>query len=406
MLLSLLLTGLLTAHADAAGQFASVTTDAAIELAHNGDYEEALDSFRRIAAGNPRDFQSRLWIGRLHLWMGHPERAEPVLRSVMLQDPSNVDVKLALGTALVAIGRYDEAVDVLEQADAQDSENPSVLAALGRAHRLAGNSTQSLVYAQRAFTMAPTTDNRLLLEASRRAHDHRVEVTSFFEDFSASAGVSDTNGTDMLANVRMTDRLRLVGRGQYQRKFGFSDQRGGLGLEWRWMPQTTLLVQGLVGPGNQVLPRADANVELSHMRRNADWTVGVRHIAFDGGAVSVVSPGVNWWASDRISLGLRYSLGMTQVDAVDTTEQGHSLSVRGSYLMYPRVWLNLGYTRGVDNFDIVSGDQLGDFPANTATGGVRFDLPSMTSIVGQYQYQSRPDSIRMNRVTFGLAQRF
>jgi YaiO family outer membrane protein len=406
MLLSLLLTGLLTAQAGATSRPPVVTTAAAIELAQNGEYEEALAAFRLIAARDSRDLEPRLWIGRLHIWMGHPERAEPVLRSVMLQDPSNVDVKLALGTALVGLERYDEAVTVLEQADEQAGDDPAVLAALGRAHRLAGNGTQSLVYAERAFTMAPTVDNRLLLEASRRAHDHRVEITSFVEDFSAGADVSDTNSTDVLANVRMTDRVRLVGRGQYQRKFGISDQRGGLGLEWRWMPRTTLFVQGLVGPGNQVLPRADANVELGHMRRNTDWTFGVRHIDFDGGAVSVVSPGVNWWASDRLSLALRYSLGITDVDNEDTSQDGHSLTVRGSYLVYPRVWLNLGYTRGVDNFDIVSGDQLGDFPANTATGGVRIDLPSLTSIVGQYQYQSRPGDIQMNRVTFALVQRF
>ena len=404
MLLSLLLTGLLTAQPGAGVQASASMRDTAVEHANNGDYEGALEEFRRLAASNPRDRESRLWIGRLHLWMGRPERAESVLRSLVLEDRASIDAKLGLALALVALERHDEAVDVLEQADEQSPENPEVLAALARAHRLAGNTTESVTYAQRSYMMAPTVDNRMLLEASRRAHEHRIESTTFFEDYGTA--VAGTRSVDFGANMRMTDRLRVIGRGQFQRKFGISDQRAGLGVEWRWLPQTTISVQGIAGPGNEVLPTVDMNVEMGHTRRNIDWTLGVRRIGFDGAAVTVLSPGATWWASDRMSFGVRYAAAATDLDTNEPVEGGHTVALRGSYLVHPRVWANVGYTRGVENFDMLSPDQLGEFNADTITGGVRVDLATLTSIVGQYQHQRRPGDIRMNRITFSIGQRF
>jgi YaiO family outer membrane protein len=402
MLLSLLLTGLLTASAEQVSQ-TPATREAAIELAQSGEYDEALDTFRRVAAANPRDIEARLWIARLHVWMGHPDRAEPVFRSVLLENPSSIDARLGVGVALVSLNRADEALEVLEPAEQLAPNDPEVLAALGRAHRLAGNTSLSLGYLERAAAMAPTMDNRLSLEQTRMLYDHRVESTSYVEDFSLP--VANTASTDFLANVRISDRLRVIGRGQFQRKFSESEQRGGLGIEWRWDGQTTMYAQALVGPGNTVLPRTDANLEVGHIRGAAEWVAGVRFIDFAGASVTVLSPGATWWPRDRVSFGLRYSLAMTNFDDVES-QTGHSATLRGSYMVYPRVWLNAGYSTGVENFDNLSPDRVGDFRANTASGGVRIDLPTFTSVFGIYEHQRRANDIKMNRVTVALVQRF
>jgi tetratricopeptide (TPR) repeat protein len=87
----------------------------AIELARGGQYVEALDAFRRLAALNPADHEARIWIARLHVWMGHPDQAEDVYRSVLLENPANLDAILGLGEVLLALNAAPDAIVVLER---------------------------------------------------------------------------------------------------------------------------------------------------------------------------------------------------------------------------------------------------------------------------------------------------
>jgi hypothetical protein len=72
---------------------------------------------------------------------------------------------------------------------------------------------------------------------------------------------------------------------------------------------------------------------------------------------------------------------------------------------------------GVDNFDLYSIDQIGEFRAKTATVGVQLLLPSLTAIVANYDYQWRGNRVtpvsspsipdqRMWRINVGLVQAF
>jgi YaiO family outer membrane protein len=401
MLLSLLLTGLLTAQAPASAQ---LTHAEAAELATSGSHEQALDAFRRIAAKNPGDREARLWIGRLHLWMGHADLAEPVFRSVMMEDPDSVDAMVGLGTALTTLHRSDEALEILQRAEAAAPQNPEVLAALGRTHRDAGQTTTSLGYLQRAVEGAPTADNRQQLRHTRIVHDHRVESASFFETYNAS--VSDAAATDLALNLRMTDRFRVLGRGQVQRKFDDTEGRGGLGLEWRWRPETAFVTQAIVGPGNEVLPEVDAYLGVDHAYGAAEWTLGYRFIRVADTEVSVVSPAVMWWQSEKLGFCIRYSLSVTSFGGDLGNDENHSVLLNGTYRLRPRVWANLGYARNNESFDTLSADRLGQFRADTALGGLRLDFTSLTSLSGQYEYQWRPENIQMGRFRLFISQRF
>ena len=404
MLLSLLLIGMLAAPQEQAPAGAPPTHAAAVELAQSGKHQEALDAFRRIAAANARDQQARIWIGRLHARMGHHDLAEPVFRSVTFENPANVEALVGLGETLAALGRVDEALEVLERAEKAAPENAAVLAALGDAHRRAGHTTASLGYLRRAVATSPTREHRESLERTRMIHGHRVESTSFVESYTAP--VADTGTADVGVNVRVTDRFRLFGRGQVQRKFSRTDQRGGLGAEWRWRPETTFTAHALVGTGNEVLPELDVNLDVGHLYEGKEWTIGARLIQFDGADVAVVSPGVTWWYDDRLTLGLRYHLSLTYFDVGLDRQEAHSASLQGAYRVHPRVWLRLGYARNVENFDYLSPDRIGDFRGDTASGGLRLDLPTLTSLMGLYEYQWRANDEAMNRFTLSFAQRF
>lgn len=399
MFLSLLLTALLAAQPSSG---ASLNQAEAAELARNGQYEQALDAFRRIAAANPRDHQARLWIGRLHLWMGHPSLAEPVYRSVLLESPQNIDAMIGLGRALAGLHRTDDALEVLKKAEEAAPDNPEVLSALGQTYRTAGHGTRSLRYYQRAVAAAPTPENVESLHDTRFTEGHRVESNSFFESFNAP--LPDTRASDITVNVRMANRLRLFGRGQVQRKFSHTEGRGGLGLEWRWRPETTLLGHAFVGPGNNVLPEVDANLEVDHRYDTAEWMLGYRFIQVGGAEVSVVSPAVTWAYSERLSLGLRYSVSITNLGG--NREPNHSGTLNGAYRVHPRAWVSLAYARNNESFDTLSVDRVGGFHADTASGGLRYELPSLTSLSGTYEYQWRRGGIEMSRVRISIAQRF
>src|SRR6185436_13886325 len=73
-------------------------------LARSGAHEEALKAFQALAAQNPDDIEARLWIARIHVLMGHPERAADVYQSIVAAQPQNVDALLGLGEALTTAG--------------------------------------------------------------------------------------------------------------------------------------------------------------------------------------------------------------------------------------------------------------------------------------------------------------
>ena len=62
------------------------THAAAAALAEGGDLEGSLRAFQQIASANPDDHEARLAIAFLQERMGHPDRAEPVYRSVLLEN--------------------------------------------------------------------------------------------------------------------------------------------------------------------------------------------------------------------------------------------------------------------------------------------------------------------------------
>jgi tetratricopeptide (TPR) repeat protein len=399
MLVALLLTTLLAGPAAEA----QVPTQAqAEELARQGQHAEALDAFRRRAAANPNDLDARLWIARLHEEMGRPDLAEPVYRSVLLESPDNVDAAIGIGRTLVNLHRGEDAITALGRAGQLAPKDPAVGASLGAAHLQAGNIKLGLSYLDVAASVAPTPENQLALEEARRLHGHRVEATAFFEDY--SGGVSGAGSGNLLVDYRLHDRFRVNGRGQYQKKFDVSDQRGGGGFEWR-PPYMTVVVSALFGPGNDVLPEADALFQVGQTVSYGTWDFQYRYVSFPDAHVSVVSPGVRW-EGDNAWLGVRYALAITDYAAFLDNEDGHTASVESGYQVTPRVWVNVGYIYGIDDFDSLSPDRLGAFKAHTIRGGVRIDLASMTSILGGYDYQWRDDDSSMSRVTVKLIQSF
>jgi YaiO family outer membrane protein len=403
MLLSLLLLMLAQDAAPQAPNNVSPALPAAIQLAQQGQNAEALVALQKIAAADPTDQLARLWIAQIHDRMGHPELAEPVYHSIVLEDPRNVDALVGVGVTLLEQDQVDAAIDFLERAEQIAPQNPNVVTALGGAYRRAGQTDRSLVYFERAVALSPTQTHLFALEQARRDQGHWFEGQGYDESF--NGGTKDTRGTDIAVNMRVSEALRVAGRGQIQTKFGRNEHRFGGGAQWRWTPELTLSGQALVGTGNRVLPQGDYLGQIDYSYHRATWTGAVRYFDFFGANVVMVSPAVAWTYSSRWTLGLRYALTETDT-ATSTGVRGHTLQLRAAHEIRPRVWLHGAYTRGVENFENFSSDRIGAFHAHTGTGAVQVLLKSLTSIVGSYDYQHRDNGVRMGRANIAVVQSF
>jgi tetratricopeptide (TPR) repeat protein len=403
MVFSLLLTTMLALNASSQENFATFTE--AVEAAEAGRHAEALAGFQRLANLNPDDLDARIWIARLHVQMGHQDLAEAVYRSVLLEDPSDLEAMLGVANALLARGEIEQAEEFLEVAEELEPENDEVLESVGRTHLQSGRTLRAIEYFERAYTISPTEQHRISLEGARLSYLHRVELRGSSEQFGGST-TADTQFGDVVVNIRLNDRWRAFGRGQAQRKFGISEQRGGGGAEWRWTSTTILRGHALVMPDNVVMPEGDYMGELQHTYLDATWSGSVRYFDFTGARTTVISPAVQWRPAARpIALGLRYALSLSESNAFTGTSGGHSLHLQGAYRVRPRVWVQAGYAAGVEDFENFSSDRIGDFRANTLSGGFRIDLPTLTAIVGNYERQWRTGP-NMNRFSLSLQQRF
>jgi len=403
MLLSLFL--LLTAqNVPQPAPTASPDLPAAIRLAQEGRDAEALAALQKVAAADPDDHTARLWIASVHARTGHPDLAEAVYHSIVLEDPRNVDAWVGLGTVLLQQDRVVEGLDALRRAEQLSPENPNVIAALASGYQLAGEHVQSITYYQRLADMSPTTVNRITLENARRQHEHRIENQTYGEQFNGNT--PSTRGSDLALNFRLAETVRVIGRGQLQTKSDRREHREGGGVEWRFTPWGTLTGQLLVGrDNNRVMPQHDFLTRVEYGYRRATYTGTFRYFDFFGANVKMFAPAATVAVAPRWTVGARYAVTSTDFAAV-TSVKGHTLDLRAAREITPRISVRGGYVRGVENFDLYSFDQVGEFRAKTANVGVQFLLPSLTSIVGSYDYQWRDGGVRMGRINLGLVQAF
>jgi YaiO family outer membrane protein len=386
------------------------TSPAAAELTHaeaqqaaeQGRYAEALVAFQRLAAKNPADHEARLWIARLHERMGHPSLAEPVYRSVHLEDPRRVEAMTGVARTLIARDEPQLAIDMLEPALAIEPDNDQIHALLGDAHRQAGRNAIAIMEFERATSLQ--RQHRPNLESTRIAHFHRLDLRGLGEQF--DDGTPNGRSGDLALQIRLGDKVRALGRGQIQRRFGTSEHRGGAGLHWQWKPTTALRGQALFGPDNVIMPTGDIVGEVEHTYDGVTWAGMVRYLDFSTTSAVILSPGVSWMPTPRTAMMLRYALAFTDAGADAGATVGQTVHVRPAYRLVSRLWIEGGYAFGVEDFENYTIDRTGDFRAHTWSGGLRLNLPSLTTVAAGYEQQWRRDSVTVQRAVLSISQSF
>lgn len=83
--------------------------DQAMELKNQGRYEEALEQFQAILAGNPDHARSHLGLGLVYCFIGMFDESLEELKRAVECDPGWVDAHLNLAKTYAMLGMYDEA---------------------------------------------------------------------------------------------------------------------------------------------------------------------------------------------------------------------------------------------------------------------------------------------------------
>ena len=375
------------------------------QLARTGSYRAALERFQALAAANPDDVEARVWIARLHVSMGDDERAVAVYESILATHPQQLDALIGVGDALVRMGRLRDAGDVLNRAESQGADNPALLTALGRLHREAGRQDRALAYYQRALAIdqaSPTI--RAEYEALRRERAHRVDVGYLFEHFNQEDTPDPQAGFGGV-NFRVSDRLRVSGTVQYERKFSRNETRGGGGIEWQLTPALQIHTGLLAGDDGVILPRLDGYGGVAYKSGRATWSFDLRFAEFQDIDVQIGGAGLRLSLPRATAAWARYYRFSTDYP-IATSDIVHSWVFGASGHPGPRSTIGAEYTRGPDQLEMLTIDQTGTFETNTYSGFVELLLTPMTSAHARYDYQDRPEAVRVHRATLRLVFRF
>jgi YaiO family outer membrane protein len=372
-------------------------------LARSGGYEAALKQFQALAAANPDDIDARVWIARLHALMGRPEHAEAVYRSILAVQPQHVDALIGLGNALVTLGQLDDAADALNRAEALAADRPALLTAQGRLHQAGNHTTLALAYFMRALALEPTNaEARAAADALRAARAHRVELDYTFQHLNAD--MDDAHVGSFEVNARVGDPVRIFGRWQVQRAFGFEEQRAGGGLEWSITRHAGLRAGVLVGADTAYLPETDAFVEASVRQGRATWSFQLRKADFEGADFWLGGPGLAVTVLPRVEASIQYYRGRVDAEGFgESTTDSVVLGLAGS--ASDRLRLGATFTHGIDRLDWLTLDRITtEADTVSVTGG--YDFTAFVTFRGGYDFQSRPDGVQAHRANAGFVFRF
>jgi len=407
--LSLLITICLSVALTASAQNQAADRRAEAErLANSGAYAEALKAFQAIAAANPDDIDARMWIARMHEKLGQPEHAAEVYRSVLATQPQNVDALLGAGAALVSLGHLGEAADMLSRAEAIAKDRPAVLVAQGHLHEAANRTTLALAYYQRAIVLDPSNaDARKAAAALRARRAHRVEADYDFQkfDFDGSAPHDTVHLGTFDLNGRVADQLRVFARVQTQHGFDSDEQRAGGGIEWAPTRNSEIRVGALAGFDTTILPDTDGFLSASVTSGRARWSFDVQGADFDDANLWIFGPGVAILLPHSGELSFRYYHGRATAETSSEVIATDSVAVALQGYFTKRARASIGYTHGIDRLDWLTIDRIG-FEADTASFRLGFDFTPFVTLETGYDFQSRPENVRVHRARVGLIFRF
>jgi tetratricopeptide (TPR) repeat protein len=374
----------------------------AAALARAGRHVQAIGVFEQRVARSPGDIDARVWLARLYGWTGRGPEAKRMARLVLEEHPDHVEALVILAGLLMNEADLTGASAVLARAGAVAPGSAEVSAGLARLSWLAGASGRALDLFEQAHRATPGDgDLARRLEDVRRGHAHAVTALVAFERdgrVGPQAGVA--------ASVRLGDRWRADAVLERGERAGRGQQRAGAAIAVRLSPGVTARAGLLAGPGNTAWSRREVEGSLGYARGQLEWSGTARLLTFEPVDATVWSPGLTWRVSDDVSVEARLSLSRTRFRESASETWDRSVLLRTRWRVHHRLWLDGAVASGLESFETLASDRAGRVASRAAAGGLRLDLPSLSSVSVTVERQRRSTGAASLRVAAGFTQRF
>ena len=80
--------------------------------------------------------------------------------------------------------------------------------------------------------------------------------------------------------------------------------------------------------------------------------------------------------------------------------------LRETFRAWRRVDVTATYAYGIESFEDLTADRIGNLGANTIAATLQFRLPSLTSVATTWEHQWRSNDSRLDRLTVLVMQGF
>lgn len=141
-----------------ATQYPELFLSQGIEEMGRGEYEKALEKFKRAAEGEPRDPDVHYFLGLAYSRLKDYPSAITAFERVLELDPKNRKVHYELGIAYFISGDYQRATGSLKRARKEDPSNPMVLLYLGAASMSLGRDKEAAEALRACIEMNPSPE--------------------------------------------------------------------------------------------------------------------------------------------------------------------------------------------------------------------------------------------------------
>jgi len=141
-----------------ATQYPELLLSQGIEEMGRGEYERALERFKRAAEGEPHNPEAYYYVGLAYSRLKDYPSAIAAFERVLKLDPKNRRVRYGLGMAYYFSGDSQEAAVFFKRARKDDPSNPMVLLYLGLAYMSLGRDREAAEALRACIEMNPSPE--------------------------------------------------------------------------------------------------------------------------------------------------------------------------------------------------------------------------------------------------------
>jgi hypothetical protein len=131
-----------------------------------------------------------------------------------------------------------------------------------------------------------------------------------------------------------------------------------------------------------------------------------RYLSFTDVKVSSFSPILAWDTGTNWRLAARYTYSRSSFQTTGESSGDHSALVRETFRASHRLDTTFTYAYGIESFEDLTADRLGNLGAHTVAASLRLRMPSLTTLAATWEHQWRSNDTRIDRLTVLFVQRF